>query len=303
MKALFIVALLAVVTANVFAQGTWSGSTPGNIYYNQGWIGIGNSTVTPASLLHINSSVERQTFRIYKEGNTTNYLSIYQGTSGAAIDPMGTGRLYLGYDATTEVLMATNGGKVGIGTSLPASQLHITSNSDHAITISRNSGQYGFRIFRDATGGIVNFQIGNGASTWETKIRMGEGEGTNTALSLVPTNGNVLIGKTSQVNTTYKLDVNGSIRGNEIVVNSTGADFVFDSNYKLPTLEQVEEYIKANKHLPEIESADAMERNGLEVGKMEIKLLQKIEEMTLYIIELKKEVGDLRNKVDEMEKK
>lgn len=105
--------------------------------------------------------------------------------------------------------------------------------------------------------------------------------------------GNVLVGKTTQSNSVYKLDVNGSIRSNEVVVNTTGGDFVFDGNYKLMKLEDVERYIEANKHLPEIEPAAVMQENGLSVGETETKLLQKIEELTLYMIELNKKVNAL----------
>jgi hypothetical protein len=102
--------------------------------------------------------------------------------------------------------------------------------------------------------------------------------------------GNVLIGKTSQTNAAYKLDVDGIVRANKVVVNTTGADFVFDSTYKLPSLETVADFIKANKHLPQIASAEEMQKNGLDVGEQQTKLLQKIEELTLYAIEQDKKI-------------
>jgi hypothetical protein len=105
--------------------------------------------------------------------------------------------------------------------------------------------------------------------------------------------GNLLIGKTSQINIIYKLDVAGSIRANEIVVNTTGADFVFDNSYKLPSLIEVEEYIKLNNHLPDIKSAAAMQMEGVGVSELQTQLLQKIEEMTLYIIEQNKRIIEL----------
>ena len=96
-----------------------------------GSLGIGTSTTS--ARFHINSAVERETFRIYKYGNTTNYLSIWQGTGGAAIDPIGTGLLYLGYDQATNVVMGAysdgsqSAGKVGIGTTNPSSKLTVVS--------------------------------------------------------------------------------------------------------------------------------------------------------------------------------
>lgn len=100
-------------------------------------------------------------------------------------------------------------------------------------------------------------------------------------------NGNVLIGKTSQTNSSYKLDVNGNIRANQVTVNATGADYVFDPEYKLPSIDSLSEYIKIHHHLPGIPSAEEMRQNGMNVGEVYMKLLEKVEEMTLYTIEMK----------------
>ncbi len=66
-------------------------------------------------------------------------------------------------------------------------------------------------------------------------------------------------------------------------------DYIFAHDYKLPTLEQLRSYIEQNHHLPEVPSAKEMEADGLKVGEMNLLLLKKIEELTLYVIELKKE--------------
>ncbi|MDP4209185.1 MAG: hypothetical protein Q8928_10265 [Bacteroidota bacterium] len=115
--------------------------------------------------------------------------------------------------------------------------------------------------------------------------------------------GNVLIGKTSQSNSSYKLDVAGKIRTDEIVVNTTGADFVFEKNYKLRPLSEVETFIKRNKHLPDVAPAKEMQTNGVSMGDMQAKLLQKVEELTLYTIELEKKMKEMQNKMNELEKK
>ena len=73
-------------------------------------------------------------------------------------------------------------------------------------------------------------------------------------------------------------------------------DYVFDKNYKLRTLDEVEEFIKTYKHLPEIPSVEEVVRDGIDVQTMDAKLLQKIEELTLYVIELKKEINQLKKK-------
>ncbi len=86
-----------------------------------------------------------------------------------------------------------------------------------------------------------------------------------------------------------KLTVAGNIHAREVKVTiSAGADFVFHDDYNLPKLEEVEQFIKENKHLPEIASEKEMKDNGLLLAEMNIKLLQKIEELTLYTIEQQK---------------
>lgn len=106
-------------------------------------------------------------------------------------------------------------------------------------------------------------------------------------------NGNLLIGKTSQQNASYKLDVNGTIRANEIKVNLDGADFVFEKNYKLLPLNKLEKFVKTEKHLPEVATAKEMQENGADLGNLNSKFLQKIEELTLYVIEQNKKIIEL----------
>ena len=89
-----------------------------------------------------------------------------------------------------------------------------------------------------------------------------------------------------------KLTVKGKIHTQEVRVDMLGPlvpDYVFAEDYKLKSLQEVEDYIKQNKHLPEIPSAQEIEKNGLMLAEMNMNLLKKMEEMTLYMIEMKKE--------------
>ncbi len=93
----------------------------------------------------------------------------------------------------------------------------------------------------------------------------------------------------------FKLAVKGKIGAEEIQVKANyWSDLVFYNDYKLRDLEEVEAFIKENKHLPDIPSENDVMKNGINVGEMDAKLLQKIEEITIYMIELNKEVKSLR---------
>jgi hypothetical protein len=102
------------------------------------------------------------------------------------------------------------------------------------------------------------------------------------------------------------LDVAGTIRATEIKVEAQTADFVFDANYPLRTLDEVEGFIKENGHLPDFCSAEEMKSSGVNLAEMNKLLLQKIEELTLYAIEREKEVKELKeinkNTIDRLTK-
>jgi hypothetical protein len=105
--------------------------------------------------------------------------------------------------------------------------------------------------------------------------------------------GNVGIGTTSP---NQKLTVNGTIYGKEVKVdlNVPGPDYVFEKDYKLPSLEEIKLYIDRHKHLPEVPSAKDMEQNGINVSAMNMILLKKIEELTLHVIEQNKLINHLQ---------
>jgi hypothetical protein len=105
-------------------------------------------------------------------------------------------------------------------------------------------------------------------------------------------------------NTSYfKLAVAGNIHTYEVIVETVWGDFVFDKSYKLKSLSEVEKYINEQKHLPGVPSADDVAKNGVSVGQTESILLQKIEELTLYMIDLKKENELLKDRISKIENK
>lgn len=92
-----------------------------------------------------------------------------------------------------------------------------------------------------------------------------------------------------------KLSVNGKIRAHEIKVETDNwPDYVFEASYRLEALEVLEQYIKTNKHLPELPPASMIEKNGLELGEMSKVLLKKIEELTLHLIIKNREISVIK---------
>ncbi len=118
----------------------------------------------------------------------------------------------------------------------------------------------------------------------------------------VTSDGNVGIGTS---NPTSKLTVKGDIHAEEVRVDLTvpGPDYVFEEDYELPTLESIESYTQQNKHLPGVPSAQEMEENGIDLGVMDMLLLKKVEELTLYLIEQNELIGDLKHQNEQLEKR
>lgn len=88
-----------------------------------------------------------------------------------------------------------------------------------------------------------------------------------------------------------------------IAASATWADYVFDSTYKLPTLQEVENYIQANKHLPGMLSAQKVKEEGYTMHDLNTRFLQKIEELTLYSIGQDKKIGTLQQQINDLEKR
>ncbi|WP_411377469.1 hypothetical protein ACLHWS_12535 [Flavobacterium psychrophilum] len=170
-----------------------------------------------------------------------------------------------------------------------------------------------------ATGGFIQgiqTKLENNTNNWFYG-NLGEGSWMvakgdyNSPKLIVNQDGNVGIGTSSPL---FKLDVvgkssfsdnmvvQGKIESKEVKVTTTPtADFVFEENYAFPSLESVEKHIKEKKHLPEIASAKEMKKEGVNIGEFQIKLLQKIEELTLYTIEQNKQLIEQNKKITHLE--
>ncbi|MEW7278601.1 hypothetical protein ABW636_08395 [Aquimarina sp. 2201CG1-2-11] len=195
----------------------------------------------------------------------------------------------------------TRSGNLGIGIVNPTSKFHIYSNT------SSVSSDAGVTIEQNGTGDAQLQYLLTGVQRWVTGIDNSDGDkfiigrGTNWVQGknfVLDNNGNVGIGTSNPGS--WKLAVNGNIRAKEIKVETGWSDFVFYENYKLPTLEEVETHIAEKGHLKDIPSAKEVAKNGIFLGEMDSKLLQKIEELTLYTIQQQKEIQNLKEENEEL---
>jgi hypothetical protein len=167
--------------------------------------------------------------------------------------------------------------KVGIGTTTPTQRLDVNGNIN-------------------ASGILINgVPFAGGGSQWTTAA------GTP---NIYFTGAGVVSIGTMTAPTGYKLAVGGKAIAEEIVIKlqSNWPDYVFNKKYKLRSLSEVETFINANNHLPEIPAASEIEKNGLPVGEMNSLLLKKIEELTLYSIEQNKTLTEQSQIIDEQKK-
>jgi hypothetical protein len=200
-------------------------------------------------------------------------------------------------------------GYVGLGTITPSYNLDVVGNIKSRLAASANAtgiiignnGSEQAMIQFNASDNSARFKMqlnGLNTSTERLSIYAGPlgGTASNEALAIAG-NGKVSIGTaTEDLTTGVLLTVNGTIHAKEVLVdiNAPLADFVFNKSYKLMPLNQVEQYVNANSHLPEIPSASEVKEKGMNMGDMQNKLLQKVEELTLYAIELQKQVDELK---------
>lgn len=208
-------------------------------------------------------------------------------------------------DYNDRKLVVNDNGNVGIGTVSPNSKLHIAQDNINNQNLSLGKftsfGSTGGSALVSLTYNSTTANLEVNSSYTGTGFRYGtyndfniENETSSTDFGAI----NFITNKKVQL--AIKPNGNASLQGKfeakEVKVTLTPtADFVFDEKYDLPTLEEVEKHIKEKKHLPEIASAKVMEKEGVNMGEFQIKLLQKIEELTLYSIEQNKQIKQLKN--------
>jgi hypothetical protein len=189
----------------------------------------------------------------------------------------------------SNALTMLKNGNTGFGISNPVDRVSIggtlrMNNNNIYLSGDANHG-LGYYAVYTGTGNYASYTV-DGPVLYGYKggaLGTNQAGNKNIALSWLA-NGNVGIGTSNPGS--YRLAIEGKAGAREFVVtNASWADFVFESDFNLKPLNEIKKYIEANKHLPEIPTAVEIEKNGLNVGEIQAKQMQKIEELTLYIIQ------------------
>ena len=245
-------------------------------------------------------------YTIYTADAQLHDLIFYGGGSAATLNlRLYDGDLKLGASSTPASILYNNGnasfgGNVGIGTTTPYSWsgLHVKSigSNPWGILTEANSNDKIIALGHDGTSGVIatSYFSTGGWSPLEFRTQ-------NLTRMTVATDGNVGIGTTTPDS---KLTVKGNIHSQEVKVDLAGSvapDYVFEKDYALTSLEELKNYIDQNKHLPEVPSAKEMDEEGINLKEMNLLLLKKVEELTLYVIELKREDQSSKSQMKNMQ--
>ncbi|WP_440881159.1 hypothetical protein [Tenacibaculum sp. C7A-26P2] len=305
---------------------------------SSGNVGIG--TTSPSAKLDVNGDVLFNSFSrgnengiFFRENfvNSNKYnLSILtydhngNASDGLSLNAYDGISFSTGSNSRNERMRISQNGNVGIGTTSPRAKQHLFTGNSNGIKdlyvtsiiegmdarlqlMSSNAGSNGSSIsltnessswtLHQKTASLGNrFDIGYRISSESEDITARQ----NIYFSILK-DGNIGIGTTNTKG--FKLGVNGKVAATEVKVAtySNWSDFVFYEDYELPTLKEVENHIKAKGHLKDIPSAKEVEQNGFFLGEMDSKLLQKIEELTLYTIEQEKKIKKLEKQQKEID--
>jgi hypothetical protein len=264
-----------------FDSAYTSGWGPTNWSFASGNVGIGTTSpesgwkLDVAGIATIGGVSGNGRLYVSTEGTTNGYTTI-QARNLTIATPLRFSSSVASFDSNVGIGGSSTYGKLQI--SYP---IYATTNNMLALAVE--DGTYNPRavISHTSAMGVPSYVKFDSAYT------SGWGA-TNWSFA----SGNVGIGT---INPTSKLTVAGNISSREVKVTvDAGADFVFKKDYNLPSLSSLDTFIKENKHLPEMASAKEMQANGINLSEMNIKLLQKVEEMTLYMIEMKKDNEKLK---------
>ncbi len=310
MKRILLLLVIITLFTSVYCQTNIrdekGGVTPINVKGT--YVGIG--TTSPASLLDIKGTpwcgikiqdVTKTNGRgiknQYLDGNNDGWAMYFGGHYVG--QPLGFAPISNGVQGTTALTLFENG-YVGLGTTQPIAKLDITNNANKDIGLSVvksfSGGGEGIPVakFNFVDAGVENSGIDFGTKTAGGRFDLIKAYYKSKLCFRVQQNGATTIkGMLSCEEIEVKdiaatnLRLEGDLATNSIIVKANGntADFVFEEDYNLKDLSEVETYIKEHKHLPEIPSASEMEASGVNLAELNKLLLQKVEELTLYAIQ------------------
>ncbi|MEO6403936.1 MAG: hypothetical protein ABIY51_10560, partial [Ferruginibacter sp.] len=280
-----------------FGYGSSSAFTENMRIKGSGNVGI--KIAAPSATLHVARGTAVGGTAEFDGTNYTSHFN-YSSTEDSYIRGGKPGaKVVINDQSAGDVLISQGGGNVGIGT-IPIYKLDVAGR----MRLKADANSAGVWFSNTANTADVSF-LGQytdskfgiyGAGGWKLAIDNNDGTvycGSTNLDAEVLTNA---VG--------YKLKVFGKIISEEVRVQLKAAwpDYVFNEGYKKLTLPQLEVYLKENKHLPNIPSASEIEKDGQHLGEVQRKMLEKVEELSLYIIELKKEIDALKMKVYETTK-
>lgn len=300
--------------------GSWWNSWNKLILENfEGKVSIGKGNTNWEKLI-LNGLHENTTFLMHADNTTSAhaYLSMWASEPGVSYNGVGIGnnmRNYFNGQSFTRINTSAGGSYIRLldneinfnAVSASGTKKQVMTISSNAATVSGdiNSIEGALLSSRSTNEGgsltLINpTKTGSQYNTW-ILYNMNNAYGSSLQFWNYSADGTKSSSRL-KLSDDGDMAVFGKFEAKEVKVTTTPtADFVFAEDYNLPKLEDVEKHIKENKHLPEIASAKEMEKEGVNVGEFQIKLLQKIEELTLYSIEQNKNLKEQAERIKKLE--
>ena len=295
------------------AWGTATGSNDDIRNLNTGGVVIGTTGLASCAILHLSSTTGGL---LLPRMSSAQRSAITSPINGLVVYDNTSERFYMRQNDAWKFFIDSDywiksgndvlniGDSIGLNVVNPKERLEVGGNIRAlGAKLNNTSGSTEINFLSsDVEKGFIQLTGTNGDN-----FRLGTVSSNETGKFIVRTNGadriyvdaggNVSIG-TSAVASGFKLSINGKAICEELKVQLSGnwPDYVFKKDYNLMTLPQLEQFIKANEHLPNIPKASEVEKSGIEVGDMQKRMMEKIEELTLYIIDLQKQFEEFKRK-------
>jgi hypothetical protein len=262
-----------------------TGGTDNLMVDDNGDVGIGaDAMISALAKLHITNG---QDAGLTTSTNGYIMLGVGSGSSDNLVIDNNEIVARSGYSTNSTLFLQNNGGPLAIGGPTTISAKTTINEGGEAIKL--NGVDPAINLYVSGIQKGYLWQTGNNLQL-----------GTSDPLGKVLINANKIQISSINVPDGYRLGVGGKVLCEEVRVKMQSAgwpDYVFDDEYKLLPLEELAAFIKKNKHLPNIPAAAEVDKEGMELGDMQRRMMEKIEELTLYIIKQQKEIDDLKTMI------